>query len=287
MNRVRAYLPLISFVVPTLIVSYGIVIPRSCIAGINELTIGFGTTIVGAVFTYIAGQRVVMQPQACQAPPMRARLLRALNRQASSPSGLFGHLLGLIWRREHARLNAEVLSQLDVQAGHDVLEVGCGPGEAMHEARRHAVDGRIVGVDISELMVGLARARNREAVARGQLEVHLGDIASLPLGEATFERIFSVHSIYFWRDVDGVLAKLAAALKPGGKLLLAFRPEGDDVPARFREPTYRFPHENRVIEVMQGLGLSVLSSKRSTSSPAVVLLALSKPSELRPSAHGS
>lgn len=59
-SRVRPYIPLVAFVVPTVIVGYGVVIPRSCIAGVNELTIGFGVTILGAVVTYIAGQRAVL-----------------------------------------------------------------------------------------------------------------------------------------------------------------------------------------------------------------------------------
>ena len=60
MSSARRYIPLIGFVVPTVVVGYGVVIPRSCIAGVNELTIGFGTTIVGVVFTYLAGQRAVL-----------------------------------------------------------------------------------------------------------------------------------------------------------------------------------------------------------------------------------
>jgi hypothetical protein len=35
-----------------------VVIPRSCIAGWNELTVGFGATVVGACLTYIAGLRL-------------------------------------------------------------------------------------------------------------------------------------------------------------------------------------------------------------------------------------
>jgi hypothetical protein len=49
--------PLVSFVVPTVVLGYGFVIPRSCIAGLNELTIGFGTTVLGACVTYVLGVR--------------------------------------------------------------------------------------------------------------------------------------------------------------------------------------------------------------------------------------
>ena len=59
--NVRHYLPLVGFVVPTVIIGYGFVIPRSCIAGVNELTIGFAGTVVGACLTYIFGIRAVSQ----------------------------------------------------------------------------------------------------------------------------------------------------------------------------------------------------------------------------------
>jgi hypothetical protein len=39
------------------VLGYGFVIPRSCIAGLNELTIGFGTTVLGACVTYVLGVR--------------------------------------------------------------------------------------------------------------------------------------------------------------------------------------------------------------------------------------
>jgi SAM-dependent methyltransferase len=272
MNRVRPYIPLIGFVVPTVVVGYGVVIPRSCIAGVNELTIGFGTTILGAVLTYIAGQRAVLPKGVCTKPPLRVRIARAVNRQASSPSGWFGRVLGYIWRREHARLNAEVLNLLDVREGHGVLEVGSGPGEALVEAAQRARGGRVVGVDVSDVMVRLARRRNRRAVARGDVEVRAGDIASLDLGASTFDRIFSVHSIYFWRDVDEVLAKLASALRPGGKLVLAFRPEADDIPARFRDPTYRFPRAEILQATLDRLGLVVERTAPSAAAPTAVLL---------------
>ena len=53
--------PLAGFVVPTVLIGYGIVIPRSCIAGVNDLTIGFATTIVGASVTYVLGLRSVLR----------------------------------------------------------------------------------------------------------------------------------------------------------------------------------------------------------------------------------
>jgi ABC-type Fe3+ transport system permease subunit len=61
--KIRHYTPLVGFVVPTVVIGYGVVIPRSCIAGVNELTIGFATTVIGACLTYVLGLRAVLRDQ--------------------------------------------------------------------------------------------------------------------------------------------------------------------------------------------------------------------------------
>ena len=55
----RHFLPLAGFLVPTVAIGYGLVIPRSCIAGLNELTTGFAATLAGACVTYLTGLRSV------------------------------------------------------------------------------------------------------------------------------------------------------------------------------------------------------------------------------------
>ena len=57
----RHLMPLVGFVVPTVIIGYGFVIPRSCIAGVNELTVGFATTVAGACVTYWLGVRAALR----------------------------------------------------------------------------------------------------------------------------------------------------------------------------------------------------------------------------------
>jgi len=58
--KLRHFHPLLGFVVPTLVIGYGVVIPRSCIAGVNDLTLGFAATVAGACLTYWAGLRLVL-----------------------------------------------------------------------------------------------------------------------------------------------------------------------------------------------------------------------------------
>ncbi len=62
--ELRHVTPLVGFVVPTVVIGYGFVIPRSCIAGVNELTIGFATTIAGACVTYFLGVHAALAKSA-------------------------------------------------------------------------------------------------------------------------------------------------------------------------------------------------------------------------------
>jgi hypothetical protein len=60
--KLRHFYPLIAFVLQAVLIGYGLVIPRSCIAGVNQLTIGFAATIAGACITYFFGLRAALRP---------------------------------------------------------------------------------------------------------------------------------------------------------------------------------------------------------------------------------
>jgi hypothetical protein len=51
-------LTLIMHLAPTLLIGYAIVIPRSCIAGVNAETVGFAAAIAGFALAYAAGVRL-------------------------------------------------------------------------------------------------------------------------------------------------------------------------------------------------------------------------------------
>jgi hypothetical protein len=59
--KFQCVIALLAFVLPTLVIGYGFMIPNSPIAGFNELTAGFGTTVLGACLTYFVGIHLVMK----------------------------------------------------------------------------------------------------------------------------------------------------------------------------------------------------------------------------------
>lgn len=55
------FLPLVGFLAPTIVIAYGIVLPRNGVAGVNELSVGFAATLIGAAVTYAIGMATAVR----------------------------------------------------------------------------------------------------------------------------------------------------------------------------------------------------------------------------------
>jgi hypothetical protein len=84
--------PLFGFIVPTVVFGYGFVIPNSCIAGINDLTIGFTVTLLSACITYWIGLRNALRDVASSSsgnhepPEVRVRIIFEKEEKPLAPS---------------------------------------------------------------------------------------------------------------------------------------------------------------------------------------------------------
>jgi SAM-dependent methyltransferase len=274
--QVRLYVPLLGFVIPTLAMGYGVVLPRHGICGVNEITLGFGSTVFGAALTYVTGIRLARQTS-CSRKPWRRRIVEYINRQASAPQGPFGWLLGRIWRFEHRSVNQRTLSLLSIERGQSVLELGCGSGSALAAAIDRAGGGHVLGLDVSETMVAMATRKNWRAVRQGIASVRRINGVNLELEPGSFDRMFSVHTLYFWRNPAEILRQLRLGLRSGGRLVLTFRPEGPEISERFRDPTYRFYTEAEVEMLLRQCGFADIRLVRVESAPSVVHAVASVP----------
>jgi SAM-dependent methyltransferase len=63
-----------------------------------------------------------------------------------------------------------------------------------------------------------------------------------------------VHTLYFWPDPARQLAELHRVLRPGGRLVLAFRERTDQAVARFPAPTYTFYSTDEVAALLTAAG---------------------------------
>ncbi len=132
---------------------------------------------------------------------------------------------GEIWVRFQPRLDAQIsplgeqaMTALAPAAGERVLDIGCGCGQtSVNLATRVAPGGAVLGVDVSEPMLGLARSRPRPAGA-APLDFRRADAQVEDLGAGAFDAVFSRFGVMFFADPSAAFANIRAALRPGGRL---------------------------------------------------------------------
>ena len=116
-----------------------------------------------------------------------------------------------------AELGAPLLAKLAPRAGERILDLGCGDGAL--SLRIAETGASVVAVDAAPDMVAAARARG--------LDAHVVDGEALTF-DGEFDAVFSNAALHWMRRPDAVIAGMARALKPGGRLILEFG-GGDNV----------------------------------------------------------
>ena len=148
---------------------------------------------------------------------------RLLARQSRRPSGLLGRLLmGSYLDRANASINSLVYRRLAPEPHQHLLEIGFGGAELLMRIASALDNGRIEGLELSSEMIANARRRAARLGLEQVTAFHQGSVEALPFADAVFDAACSVHTIYFWPDLDRGLAEIARVVKPGGRLLLGF-----------------------------------------------------------------
>lgn len=149
---------------------------------------------------------------------------------------------GAYWTEHAARYDRGVaayqpafLDAAAVQLGDRVLDIGCGAGQTSRDLARSASGGSVLGIDLSSSMLSLAR---QTAAAEGlhNIEFQQADAQTDSLPADSFDLAVSRHGTMFFADPVAAFTAIAAALRPGGRLvLLVWRPLADQewLPAFF------------------------------------------------------
>jgi SAM-dependent methyltransferase len=99
-----------------------------------------------------------------------------------------------------------------------ILDIGCGTGEITRRLAARYPQATLLGIDILESNLELARRGNGEFGERIRYDV--GDAFALALADASFDLVVCRHVSQAVPDFPKVLAELTRVLKPGGWLHL-------------------------------------------------------------------
>jgi ubiquinone/menaquinone biosynthesis C-methylase UbiE len=116
------------------------------------------------------------------------------------------------------RFGRRTIERLRLQPGARVLDVCCGSGaSAIPAAETVGPDGFVVGIDLAENLLTLARAKARD---RGlhNIDFRPGDVLNLAVPEAPFDAVVCVFGIFFVPEMPAAVRALWRVVRPGGRL---------------------------------------------------------------------
>lgn len=151
---------------------------------------------------------------------LKDKIQAFVDQQYKFPKGWIGTYFGekMVWQHKPETLWA--IELLDLQQGNRILELGCGSGYAMKLILEHDSVNKVVGLDISPAVIRSAAIRNRKALQNNRAELVQGDVSFLPFEETQFDKIVSIHSIYFWEELATTISEIHRVLNPGGTCVI-------------------------------------------------------------------
>jgi SAM-dependent methyltransferase len=113
----------------------------------------------------------------------------------------------------HRPVGEQAIALMSIPGDARVLDVGCGSGWATRLMAERTRDGRVVGIDIADEMIKLAR---RSSLSFSNVEFQVASTEKLPFRDGEFTHAFSMESLYYYTDIAGALLEIMRVLKPGG-----------------------------------------------------------------------
>lgn len=185
----------------------------------------------------------------------------ALGRQLRCPAGSGAEAVGDLMYGSNRLMIRNTIDHLDVFPGARVLELGFGNGKHLPYLHRKA--GRIdyTGVDTSPAMINEAKkvVENTRLSSRIKLFQVSGD-GLLGFSENSFDRFFTVNTLYFWPDVVLQLREIRRVLLSGGQIALSYidKAFGEQLP--FTRHGFSFMTTAELEQNLSDCGFSVIDS---------------------------
>ena len=116
------------------------------------------------------------------------------------------------------KLYEAVTENLNIQPTDTILDIGFGNGYLVRRLSKKNLQ-KICGIDISLDMLKVTTKKSRKKIEQGKVELLLADVQDLPFENALIDKIYTINTVYFWRDIHRGFAEIKRVLKSNGVFL--------------------------------------------------------------------
>jgi len=142
-------------------------------------------------------------------------LNRYIAKQFSRPNGFGGKIVSAVMNRQNRPMYEETERLLSLSASDHVLDIGCGNGYVLNMlALRYLCV--FTGIDISESAITTAARRNHKFLNDGIMYLSCQNAETMSFANASFDKAYTINTVYFWNSLESVMAEIHRVMKPGG-----------------------------------------------------------------------
>jgi SAM-dependent methyltransferase len=164
---------------------------------------------------------------------------------------------------QHRPVAEKVIARMNLAADDSVLEVGCGEGWLSRRLADICTEGGVVGIDVSDEMINLARS---QSAAAGNLMFVVGAAEEIPWAEDYFTRVLSVESAYYWFSPERAARELFRVMAYGGRLFLVLSYYRENPHAHHWQQhvdvPFRLLSADEWAELLRGFGFQEVAAER-------------------------
>lgn len=186
--------------------------------------------------------------------------LQKIANQLSCPTGEMGIAMGERMNDSNIEMTLQTINNLSFNKNDKVLELGHGNGGHLQSLINHANDLQYFGLEISLTMANQARLTNANLVHEKQASFELYDGTFIPFKEQSFQKIFTVNTIYFWKKPKTLLVEVYRVLESGGTFAITFAKKDFMGKLPFVQFGFRLWDSSEVIELAKLIGFQYLGS---------------------------
>jgi ubiquinone/menaquinone biosynthesis C-methylase UbiE len=173
------------------------------------------------------------------------------SKQAKNPTGLFGRFyMSRVFDKGNFELNTLMYKILSVKEDDHILEMGSGTGALVKKIADQLTTGMIEGVDLSKPMAKLSQKKNRNHIKNGRAKFHLGDFDEITFDLNCFDKIFSVNTLYFWKNPNDTISKMCRVLKHGGQLIIGFHDKSEMEKMPLNKDVFKYYSTNDLVKLL-------------------------------------
>jgi len=147
---------------------------------------------------------------------MLDKFIKYVGNNFGNPNGIGGKITTKIMNIINQNQYKVILENIKLEQNNNVLDIGFGNGYLINKLLRKNIPLNIYGIEISNDMLNSVSQKNRQIIGEGRLKLSLEDISKTSFEDNTFDKIYTINSIYFWDKLEKCFSEIRRILKPNG-----------------------------------------------------------------------